>query len=651
MINDTEKSKPWERLEGETNQWFQRFNIYLTIGPNRTLEAAWREDIAQRLASDPRKMPKRPNRSWWENFHENRWKERAEAWDKHCSDGAMAIIEARWRNLAMAQTEVLGRLSEMGRNDIGQFFIMSERWTEKPIPIEEILKEEEITKRLPGGGTAKAMRYLVRKVSLNMPALTDPELSFRVKKFMDSPKYGVSIELHDAQSALINMGKHLKLFNEREERPLVSDEIFMLPADCVAPSFLDVYDDIKDHAHTEYMFHGGRGSTKSSFISLVIIWLIKNNPTMHGIALRQVGNTLRDSVYSQLEWAINELGLADEFKCTVSPLEIEYKPTGQKIYFRGADEPGKIKSIKPAFGYIGIAWFEELDQFHGPEAVRNIEQSAIRGGDLAYIFKSFNPPRTAANWANKYVQVPKANQLQHHSTYIELGGRIKWLGKPWVEEAEHLKQVNPRAYEHEYLGVANGTGGMVFENVLLRKITDEEIAQFDHVMHGLDWGYYPDPAHYARMHYDAARMTLYIFGELRRSKTSNRQLYDDLVAYGCRGDDVIIADSAEPKSVADFRGYASELYKKPDGETYTGPDCRGAEKGPESVKYSMKWLQSLATIVIDPERCPETSQEFLDYELEQDKDGNFISEYPDANNHAIDAVRYGANLIWRRRGQ
>ena len=189
-------------------------------------------------------------------------------------------------------------------------------------------------------------------------------------------------------------------------------------------------------------------------------------------------------MYSQIVWAIAELGLEDQFKCTTSPLEITYKPTGQKIYFRGADEPGKIKSIKPAFGYIGIAWFEELDQFKGPEAVRNIEQSAIRGGDLAYIFKSFNPPRTAMSWANKYVQVPKANQYQHHSTYLDLGSRVRWLGKPWIDEAEHLKAVNPTAYEHEYLGVANGTGGQVFENLQLRKITDAEIAQFDRVSMG-----------------------------------------------------------------------------------------------------------------------------------------------------------------------
>ena len=620
MTDEIERN-PWDQLDGEPNRWFQRFCAFKLMGNNRSVQ-----ECVNRMRDDRGKERKETTpQSWSKAAATWQWRPRADAWDKYKTAQREAEQDRYWSEKIMGQVEVLGRMSEMGRTNIQDFVRLA--------PDGEIV-----------GFNQKALQergHLVKKISTT-----------RGKSNSNA------IELYDGQSALVNMGRHHRVFETQDKGDQAGDAgTFTLPADVIAPAFLDAYDDIKAHAHTEYVFHGGRGSTKSSFIGLVIIWLIKNNPTMHGIALRQVGNTMRDSVYSQLEWAINELGLSDQFKCTVSPLEITYLPTGQKIYFRGADEPGKIKSIKPAFGYIGIAWFEELDQFHGPEAVRNIEQSAIRGGDLAYIFKSFNPPRTAANWANKYIQIPKANQYQHHSTYLQLGSRIRWLGKPWVEEAEHLQSVNPKAFEHEYLGVANGTGGLVFENVTLRKITDEEIAQFDRVLHGLDWGFYPDPAHYSRVHYDAARMTLYIFGELRRTKTSNRQLYDDLVAYGCKGGDTIIADSAEPKSVADFRGYASEPI--PTGEVSPfgrkdavfGPDCRGAEKGPESVKYSMKWLQSLAAIIIDPERCPETAQEFLDYELEQDKDGEFISEYPDKNNHAIDSTRYATNLIWRRRGQ
>ena len=427
----------------------------------------------------------------------------------------------------------------------------------------------------------------------------------------------------------------------------VPNTLLRIPADLIAPEFLEDYRDILLKRHTEYLEYGGRGSTKSSFISLVFITLLVNNPEVHGLVMRQVSNTLRDSVYAQLRWAIDALDLNDKFKCTVSPLEIEYLPTHQKIYFRGADDPNKVKSIKPNFGYIALFWAEELDQFHGPEAIRKLEQSAIRGGDLAWIFKSWNPPRTSGSWVNKYIQIPKANQFQHKSSYLTVPK--DWLGQVFLDEAEHLKAVNPAAYDHEYLGVVNGAGGQVFENLKIRAITDDEIygkllpdktrsGGFDRILPGIDWGYYPDPFAYVRTYFDAARRKLYIFAEYKANKKGNRAVYDDLIKKELLTDqELVIADSAEPKSIGDFRDYGSAI--------------RGAEKGPESVTYSMKWLQSLNEIIIDNIRCPEATIEFTDYELEQDKDGEFISEYPDKNNHFIDATRYATNLIWRKRGK
>ena len=264
---------------------------------------------------------------------------------------------------------------------------------------------------------------------------------------------------------------------------------------------------------------------------------------MHALCCRKVSNTLKDSVFNQLKWAISALDLEDEFTSTVSPIEITYKATGQKIYFRGADDPTKIKSIKPPFGYIGIVWFEELDQFAGPEEIRNIEQSAIRGGDDAYIFKSFNPPKTANNWANKYVKIPKDNQYQLHTTYLDVPK--KWLGKTFIEEAEHLREVNYTAYEHEYLGIANGNGGNVFDNVVIREITDEEIKEFDRIYHGVDWGYYPDKYAYTKSYFDAARRKLYIYDEYCCNKKSNKETYTELVEnHGVTPNDLIICDSA-----------------------------------------------------------------------------------------------------------
>jgi len=576
-------------------------------------------------------------------------------------------IQARLTEKTMSADEVLIRITEQAKADLGLFFKIVEEWTFHPLPTYDILDTREVDLTDQEGNLTgeKRTSYLARHVAIDTHKLTDPQYSHLLHKFSDSPKSGIGIELYNKQNALQILAKHYNLLGDRPEDPVkVGEGAFSLPADVIAPNFIEAYDDIQEHLHTEYLFYGGRGSAKSTTVSLLLVYLIKNNPTMHAIALRQVANTLRDSVYSQLVWAITELGIEHEFKCTTSPLEITYLPTGQKIFFRGADEPGKIKSIKPATGYIGIAWFEELDQFHGPEAVRNIEQSAIRGGDLAYIIKSFNPPRTLANWANKYIRIPKASQFQHKSTYLDLGSRVRWLGKVFVEEAEHLKNVNPAAYEHEYMGVANSVGGLVFENTVLRKITDEEIAQFDRVTWGGDWGYYPDPADFGPVHFDAARRILYVFGEYRAWKQGNKALFEELVRnHGITPADLLILDSAEPKSIADFRQYSADgvpaldkdgqpiLERNKKTALIYGPTCRGAEKGPDSVHYSIKWLQGLTAIVIDPERCPYAAEEFIEYEYEQDPDGNYISEYPDKNNHAIDRVRYATNLIWRRRGQ
>lgn len=465
---------------------------------------------------------------------------------------------------------------------------------------------------------------------------------------------GISIKLADKQKSLDWLEKHFlmnpmdrhkidfdkaKLELERKkvepDEPIEGIKYTGIPASMVAPAFIKVIHDIEQQLYNEYVFPGGRGSTKSSFVGLQIVDLIMKHEGVHALATRQVADTLRTSVYAQIQWAIDALGLEDEFHCTVSPLEITRKSTGQKIYFRGADDPGKIKSIKVPFGYIAILWFEELDQFKGEEAVRKIEQSVIRGGELAYIFKSFNPPKSANNWANKYIKVPKKTRLTTWSNYLDVPKH--WLGKPFIDEAEHLKEVNPIAYENEYMGVANGTGGNVFDNVTIREITDEEIKEFDRLYNGIDWGWYPDPFHFGRMHYDAARRKLFIFMEHRCNKQSNRQTADKLIEKGITANDIITCDSAEPKSIGDYKSY--------------GLLARAAEKGPGSVDYSMKWLQSLTEIIIDNVRCPETANEFLNYEYERDKEGNVISGYPDKDNHAIDCVRYATNPIWKRRGQ
>lgn len=444
----------------------------------------------------------------------------------------------------------------------------------------------------------------------------------------------VKISETSKMKAVELLGKHFNMFTEKKDN-LNEKQYNGIPASLIAPAFSSVLFDISDYQHTEYVFPGGRGSTKSTFVGINIPDLLMKNEQMHALVLRQYSNTLKDSVYSQIIWAISALGLEDDFDYTKSPLEITRKKTGQKIYFRGADDPNKIKSIKPEFGYIGILWFEELDQFHGEEEVRKIEQSAVRGGDKAYIFKSFNPPRSALNWANKYIKIPKESRLVTPSNYLTVPA--KWLGKPFIDEAEFLKETNPEAYANEYLGEANGSGGNVFENVVIREITDAEIATFDNVMNGVDWGYYPDKFAFMRVHYAAAQHTLYIWDEYTSNKQSNRETANAILAKGITANDLITCDSAEPKSVGDYRSF--------------GLAARPAEKGPDSRSYSYKWLQSLRQIVIDNRRCPVAAAEFLGKEYERDRDGNIVSGYPDGDDHAIDAVRYATERKWRKRGQ
>ena len=403
----------------------------------------------------------------------------------------------------------------------------------------------------------------------------------------------------------------------------------------IGPAFYDIAHDVVVHGHTHYDLSGGRGSLKSSFVSVMVPLILIQNPGTHALVLRKVGNTLRDSVYSQYIWALGELGMSHLWKAQRTPMELIYQPTGQKIMFRGADDPMKIKSIKCPFGYIAVTHFEEKDQFAGRGEIRSILQSTMRGGAKFWNFESYNPPISRDNWANRDTLETREDRLCHKSTYLD--APEAWLGEQFIAEAEFLKETNERAYLHEYLGEAIGTGSEVFENLDAREITDEEISRFDRVLHGLDWGYYPDPWAYNAAYWDSARQLLFIFDELTAFKKGNEETAAMLRERGLSRDDRITADSSEPKSIADYNKF--------------GLRCLGAEKGPGSVDYSMKWLQSIKAIVIDPRRCPDTWAEFSTYEYEHTKDGEIISGYPDMNNHHIDAVRYATEWIWKKPGK
>ena len=391
----------------------------------------------------------------------------------------------------------------------------------------------------------------------------------------------------------------------------------------IAPAFKKVFEDLVKEKHTHYWLKGGRGSTKSSFISIQIINGIMADKNANCVALRKVGQNLKDSVYEQLQWAISALGVDNLWQGKVSPLELIYIPTGQRIIFRGADKPKKIKSTKFRKGYCKYLWYEEVDEFNGMSEIRTINQSLMRGGDKFVVFYSFNPPKSQRNWTNIEMTEEREDKLVHHSTY--LGVPKEWLGEQFIVEAEHLKNVNYESYAHEYLGEVTGTGGEVFTNITIRTISDEEIRMFDRIASGIDWGYASDPFTYTVNHYDRKRRRLYIFYEIYKVGLSNKKAYE-LIKQENKNNKIVVCDSAEPKSIAEMNSYGLRVI--------------GAKKGPDSVEYGIKWLQDLEEIVIDPVRCPNTTREFNGYELEKDKYGEFKADFPDKNNHTIDAVRY-----------
>lgn len=428
----------------------------------------------------------------------------------------------------------------------------------------------------------------------------------------------------------------------------------------IAPSFYGVHRAIRDGhdengvPKTHFWAKGGRGSTKSSCFSIEVVLQLKRHPKQNAVVMRKVAKTMRNSVYEQVKWAIDTLGVRSEFKLTTSPMEMVYRPTGQKIMFIGVDEPDKLKSLKCSTGYVGVLWFEELDQFAGMEEIRSIQQSLMRGGDRFTALYSYNPPKSRDSWVNReaLTLTSDPSYLIHTSDYRDVPPA--WLGPTFFEMAESLKAKSEAKYNHEYLGEVTGTGGAVFDNVTVRPITDVEVESFDHTYSGVDFGWFPDPWVYVRCHLDLGeKRRLFIFDEdsgTRIKATEQIARIKKHLSYlntnpanarfaDADGmlvlDETITCDSANPQNIAEYRDF--EL------------DARPVRKGPGSVEFGMKWLQELDEIIIDSERALLCSVEFPLYEHEKTRDGAYTSNYPDANNHGIDGVRYAVSDPINRR--
>ena len=394
-------------------------------------------------------------------------------------------------------------------------------------------------------------------------------------------------------------------------------------SEVIAPAFYPVHEDLRRGGHAEYWLSGGRGSGKSSFVSLEILLGLMRDPRAGAIIYRKVADTLRDSVYAQMLWALDRLGLAGQWQARLSPMELVRRETGQRILFRGADDPQKSKGVRLRDGYFRYLWFEELSEFDGIDAIRTIKASILRASGegpqaRTSVLCTYNPPVSPWHWVNREATAPPPTRMQHHSDYRDMPPQ--WLGDSFLAEADALRTRNPRAWRQMYLGEVTGTGGQVFENVRLRPLPREEWEGLP-TYSGVDFGFATDPDAFVRCAFDRKRRILYVVDEFAALGLLIERLAKEVRAAG----DVITCDSAEPRSIAGLRA--------------CGLRVTAARKGPDSVGHGLKWLQTLSAIVIDPARCPLAAGEFSRYEYDRDRNGRVLPRYPDHDNHIIDAVR------------
>lgn len=382
---------------------------------------------------------------------------------------------------------------------------------------------------------------------------------------------------------------------------------------------------------------GGRGSGKSSDIAHIVTQLIMRY-AVNAVGIRYVDNTLEQSIYEQMKWAIEKQGVSRLFKFNKSPLKITYLPRGNYMIFRGAQNPERIKSLKDSKFPFAIGWIEELAEFKNEDEVTTITNSLLRGelddGLFYKFFYSYNPPKRKQSWVNKKYETsfqPK-NTFIHHSTYKD----NPFISKEFLSEVEAARARNPRRAEWEYDGKAIGSGVVPFDNLRIEagSITDEMVANFDNIRQGLDYGYATDPLAFVRWHYDKKRNCIYAIDELYEVKCSNRRAAQWIKSNKYHYQDIIA--EVEPKSNAEMRN-EHDISK-----------IRQVTKGPDSVEYGEKWLDDLDAIYIDPIRTPNIAKEFENIDYQTDRDGNPKPRLEDKDNHTIDATRYAFNDDMRK---
>ena len=388
---------------------------------------------------------------------------------------------------------------------------------------------------------------------------------------------------------------------------------------------------------------GGRASTKSSAVSLEVVRLLYADPRYCALVMVKRANAIRDSVYQQVLWALETCGVAGEWECPASTLKMVNRRTGQVILFKGGDDTSKTKAVTPPPGmYFAVLWLEEVDQFAGMAEIRRVYQSVTRNapeGSPFYRFHTYNPPRAKNSWANKEADRRlAAGEFVLHVNFEDVPR--EWLTDQFRADAAALREADPEAYRHEYLGEPVGFGAEVFPRAQVRPVTDEERRALKYVSFGVDWGFSQDPFVWLEVGYDARSRTLYVLDEVSGRGLSNRETAEMVSAKVCAaqaGADggpvrdampyaTVWCDAAEPKSVEDWRTLGIRADAAP-------------KQGANSVRSGVRWLQSRSAIVVDP-RCRIAAREFAEYAYELTPDGEPTGLLPDRDNHAVDACRY-----------
>lgn len=370
---------------------------------------------------------------------------------------------------------------------------------------------------------------------------------------------------------------------------------------------------------------GSRRSKKSKTTALWFIYNIMKYRDSNLLVIRKTFRTLKDSCFTELKWAIHRLKVDSLWDVKESPLEMTYKPTGQKIYFRGLDDPLKVTSIAVEVGVLSWMWIEEAYEITSEDDFDTLEES-MWGDCPEGLFKqitiTFNP-WNERHWLKKrFFDVSDPDILAITTNYL----CNEWLSDADKEAFEKMKNRNPRRYRVAGLGDWGIVEGLVYENWKEQEFTLEQIQkEFTLVTRcGLDFGYTNDPSASPIMFLDVKKKKLFIWDELYKTGLSNRKIYQELSSMGY-GKERYTADSAEPKSIDELKSL--------------GMRVKGAKKGKDSIKNGIQWIQDLE-IIVHP-RCVNFLLEISNYTWNKDKFGNKLNEPIDDFNHLMDGMRYG----------